>query len=47
MTLLRAWGSDYLENVLFYKNNELSVSKVNCDGNTLLPVKKELKISLL
>ena len=25
--------------------NELFVSKVNCDGNTLLSVKKELKIS--
>ena len=26
--------------------NKFSDSKVDCDGNTLLPAKKELKISL-
>ena len=35
--------SDYLEK--WQLANEFSVSKVNCDGNTLLPAKKEWKIS--
>ena len=29
-----------------FEANEFSVSKVNCDGDTLLSTKKELKISL-
>ena len=41
--------SNYLENVLLGKRqlaNKFSASKVDCDGNTLLSAKIELKFSL-
>ena len=47
MSLIRVLVFLYLENVLIEKlhlANRFSVSKVDRDGNTLLPTKKELKI---
>ena len=49
MGLIRVWGSDYLRMSFLEKwqlANEFSVCKVNCDGNTLLSAKQELKVSL-
>ena len=48
MSLIQVWVSDHLENVLFGKwqlANKFSVSKFNCDGNTL-PSVREKKSSM-